>query len=133
MIGGAPVSWTSKRQSITAQSTTESEYIALNEAGKQAVWLRHLLYSLRKPQVYKQEPTVIYGDNRGSIDLSANPIFHSRTKHIQVRYHAIREYIENGEIRVEFIPTDRMLADGLTKGLDRVKFGRMIEGLGLST
>ena len=132
MISRAPVSWTSKQQSITAQSTTESEYIALREAGKQAVWLRHLLYALRKPQVYKEKATIIYGDNQGSIDLSANPIFHSRTKHIHVRYHAIREYIENGEIRVIFIPTDRMLADGLTKGLDRVKFARMIEGLGLT-
>ena len=132
MINGAPVSWTSKRQSITAQSTTESEYIALSEAGKQAVWLRHLLYALRKSHVYTKKSTLIYADNQGSIDLSANPVFHSRTKHIQVRYHAIREYIENGEIRVQFLPTDRMLADGLTKGLDHVKFARMIEGLGLS-
>jgi hypothetical protein len=131
-INGAPVSWTSKRQSITAQSTTESEYIALSEAGKQAVWLRHLLYALRKSHVYTEKPTTIYADNQGSINLSANPIFHSRTKHIQVRYHAIREYIENNEIRVQFIPTDRMLADGLTKGLDHVKFARMIEGLGLT-
>ena len=131
-IGGAPVSWTSKRQSITAQSTTESEYIALNEAGKQAVWLRHLLYALQKSHVYTKNSTIIYGDNLGSIDLSANPVFHSRMKHIQVRYHAIREYIENGEIRVLYLPTDRMLADGLTKGLDRVKFERMIKGLGLT-
>jgi len=132
LISGAPVSWTSKRQSITAQSTTESEYIALSEAGKQAVWLRHLLYALQRPHVYREKSTIVYADNQGSIDLSANPVFHSRTKHIQVRYHAIREYIENGEIRVEFVPTDRMLADGLTKGLDRVKFERMIEGFGLT-
>jgi transposase InsO family protein len=131
-IGGAPISWTSKRQSITAQSTTEAEYIALSEAGKQAVWLRHLLHTLRKPDVYKKKSTIIYRDNIGSIDLSANPVFHSRTKHIHVRYHAIREYIENSEIRVLHLPTDRMLADGLTKGLDRVKFERMIEGFGLT-
>src|SRR5438046_7592921 len=77
LISGAPVSWTSKRQSITAQSTTESEYIALTEAGKQAVWLRHLLYTLRKPEVYKKKATIIYADNQGLIDLSANPVFHS--------------------------------------------------------
>src|SRR5947207_9004067 len=63
LIGGAPVSWTSKRQSITAQSTTESEYIALSEAGKQAVWLCHLLYALRKTQ---GKATIIYADNQGS-------------------------------------------------------------------
>ena len=131
-INGAPVSWTSKWQSITAQLTIESEYIALSEAGKQAVWLCHLLYALRKSHVYMEKSTLIYANNQGSIDLSANPVFHSRTKHIQVWYHAIQEYIENGEIRVQFLPMNWMLADGLIKGLDHVKFARMIEGLGLS-
>lgn len=132
MISGAPVSWTSKQQSITAKSTTKSEYIALGEAGKQAIWLRHLLYALRKSYIYNKKATTIYEDNKGSIDLSTNPVFHSRTKHIQVRYHAIWEYIENGEIRVQFIPTDKMLADNLAKGLDHVKSERMINRIKLT-
>ena len=93
----------------------------------------HLLYTLQKFQVYKKKATIIYKNNQNSINLSANSIFHSWTKHIHVRYHAIQEYIENGEIRVIFISTDQMLADGLTKELDHVKFARMIEGLGLTT
>jgi len=132
LIADGPVTWTSRKQAITAQSTTESEYIALADAAKQAIWLRHLLYAVRKPEVYGKETTTIYGDNKGSLDLTANPVFHSRTKHIQVRYHAIRDYVERGEIRLQYIQTDEMLADGLTKALDRVKFERMIKGLGLT-
>ena len=75
--------------------------------------------------------TTIYRDNKGSLDLTANLVFHSRTKHIQVRYHAIRDYVERGEIRLQYIQTDEMLADGLTKALDRVKFEWMIKGLDL--
>ncbi len=131
LIANGPVTWTSRKQTVTAQSTTESEYMALADAAKQAIWLRHLLYAVRKPEVYGKKMTTIYGDNKGSLDLTANPVFHSRTKHIQVRYHAIRDYVERGEIRLQYIQTDEMLADGLTKALDRVKFERMIKGLGL--
>ena len=102
------------------------------DAAKQAIWLRHLLYAIRKSNVYRKEKTTIYGDNKGSLELTANPVFHSRTKHIQIRYHAIRDYVENGEIELRYIPTNDMLADGLTKALDRVKFERMIKGLGLT-
>jgi len=132
LISNGPVTWTSRKQQITAQSTTESEYIALADAAKQAIWLRHFLYAIGKPEVYKKETTTVYGDNIGSLDLTSNPVFHSRTKHIQVRYHAIRDYIERGEIRIQYIQTDGMLADGLTKALDRIKFERMIKGLGLT-
>jgi transposase InsO family protein len=132
LISNGPVTWTSRRQSVTAQSTTESEYIALADAAKQTVWLRHFLYAVGKPEVYKKKATTIFGDNKGSLELTANPVFHSRTKHIQVRYHAIRDFVEQGEIELQYIPTDAMLADGLTKALDRVKFERMIKGLGLT-
>ena len=99
---------------------------------KQAVWLCHFLYAVGKPEVYKKKATTIFGDNKGSLELTANPVFHSRTKHIQVRYHAIRDFVEQGEIELQYIPTNTMLADGLTKALDRVKFERMIKGLGLT-
>src|SRR6266480_4830909 len=75
LIAGGPVTWTSRKQSITAQSTTESEYISLSDAAKQAIWLRHLLYAIRKRDVYGKKSTKIYGDNQGSLDLIANPVF----------------------------------------------------------
>ena len=132
MINEAPVSWTSKWQSITAQLTTESEYIALSKAEKQAVWLHHLLYALQKSHVYTKKLTLIYANNQDSIDLSVNLVFHSQIKHIQVQYHAIQEYIENDEIRIQFLSTNQMLADSLIKKLDHVKFAWMIEELDLS-
>ena len=122
MINKASVSWTSKQQSITAKSTTESEYITLSETEKQTVWLHHLLYVLWKSHVYMKKLTLIYVNNQDSIDLSVNLIFHFQIKHIQVWYHAIQEYIENSEIRVQFLSTDWMLADSLIKELDHVKF-----------
>src|SRR5438034_618488 len=84
LISNGPVTWTSRRQPVTAQSTTKSEYIALADAAKQAVWLRHFLYAVGKPEIYKKKATTILGDNKGALELTANPVFHSRTKHIQV-------------------------------------------------
>ena len=85
-----------------------------------------------KLKVYKKKATSIFENNKGALELTANPVFHSWIKHIQVQYHAIQEFIEQGEIQLQYIPTDAMLADGLTKALDRVKFERMIKGLGLT-
>src|SRR5690348_6093044 len=105
--------------------------MALAATAKQAVWLRHLLYAVQKANVYRKKRTVIYEDNKDSLDLTANPVFHSRTKHIQVWYHAIRVFVENREIELQYIQTNKMLADGRTKALDRVKFEQMIKGFGL--
>jgi len=126
------VSWTSKQQSITAQLTIKSEYITLSKTEKQTVWLHHLLYVLQKSHVYIKKLTLIYVNNQDLIDLSVNSIFHSQIKHIQVQYHAIWEYIENSEIRIQFLSTNQMLADDLIKELDHVKFMWMIEELDLS-
>ena len=132
IIDEASVIWMSKQQSITAQSTTESEYIMLNEIAKQAIWLCHLLYALQKSHVYRKKATLIYENNQDSINLSVNSVFHSWTKHIQIRYHTIQEYIENNEIRIEFISMNHMLADDLIKELNHIKFEQMIEELNLT-
>ena len=132
MINGSPVCWNSRKQTVTAQSSTEAEYMAVSEAAKQAVWIRHFLYSIGKEVVYKMAPTTIYEDNQGAIKLADNPVNHPKTKHIAVRYHAIREHIANGEIRLEYLSTDRMVADGLTKATNRVTQERLVDGLGLA-
>src|SRR5947207_643225 len=82
-----------------------------------------------KIHVYTKKSTLIYVNNQDSIDLSANLVFHSQIKHIQVQYHAIQEYIKNSKIRIQFLSTDQMLADSLIKELDHVKFTQMIEEL----
>ena len=132
MINGSPVCWNSRKQTVTAQSSTEAEYMAVSEAAKQAIWIRHFLYSIGKEAVYNMAPTTIYEDNQGAIKLADNPVNHPKTKHIAVRYHAIREHIANGEIRLEYLPTDRMLADGLTKATNHVTQERLVDGLGLA-
>ena len=132
MINGSPVTWNSRKQTVTAQSSTEAEYMAVSEAAKQAIWIRHFLYSIGKETVYNMAPTTIYEDNQGAIKLADNPVNHPKTKHIAVRYHAIREHIANGEIRLEYLPTDRMVADGLTKATNHVTQERLVDGLGLA-
>ena len=91
---------------VTAQSSMEAEYMAVLEAAKQAIWIRHFLHSIGKEMVYNMAPMTIYEDNQGVIKLADNPVNHLRMKHIAVHYHAIWEHIANGEIRLEYLPTD---------------------------
>ena len=84
IISNEPVIWISCKQSITVQSTTESKYIALADAAKQAIWLHHLLYAIQKAEVYEKKTTTIYRNNKDSLNLTANSVFHSQIKHIQI-------------------------------------------------
>ena len=118
-LGGCTVSWRSKKQSIIAQSSTESEYVALCSAAQEAVWLRRLLSGIG---FHQDAPTLLYEDNQSAILLSKNPKDHSRTKHIDVKFHYVRKAIEDKVINVQYCPTAEMLADTLTKGLARPKF-----------
>jgi hypothetical protein len=114
MLANGPVSWCSRKQPITAMSTTEAEYIAAAEAAKQAIWIRHFLAAISK---HPKQPTQLGIDNQGTLSLAANPVNHLRSKHIRIRYHAIRDFIEHGDIKPIYIPTSEMVADGLTKAV----------------
>ena len=94
--------------------------MATTEAGKEALWIARFLAALgyRLPG----HPVSLRADNRGAILLTANPEFHRRTKHIEVRYHWIREKVESKEITITYISTKEMVADGLTKALDPKPF-----------
>ena len=98
MINGSPITWNSRKQTVTAQSSMEAEYMAVLEAAKQAIWIRHFLYSIGRETVYNMALMTIYEDNQGVIKLADNPVNHLKTKHIAVHYHAIWEHIANGEI-----------------------------------
>lgn len=116
MLGTGVVSWGSKLQQTVALSSAESEYMAACAAVQEAIHLRQLMGDLG----YKQDgATVIYEDNQGCIALSANPVFHKRTKHIDIRYHFIRERVASGEVELRYIPTEEQLADLLTKALPK--------------
>lgn len=118
MMFGAAVSWCSKLQLSVALSSTEAEYMALSSATQEVIYLRALLKDLGFTQT---NPTIMGVDNQGCRMLANNPVFHKRSKHIEIRYHFIREKIKHKEIETVYIPTDEMLADILTKTLGRVK------------
>ena len=128
-LGGSVVSWSSKRQEIVALSTTESEYIALTRAAQEVLWVGGVLAELG----YDPEtvPVVVKGDNQGALGLAKNPEFHPRTKHIAVRYHWIRDLVKAGLVQVEYVQSAMMLADMMTKPLDRVKFEQARSRLGM--
>ena len=127
-LAGGPISWKSKLQTVVAQSTTEAEYIAINAASKEAVYIKALLQEIGQ---YKQAKFPVYTDNNGALLLAKNPVFHERTKHIAVKFHYIRELLNKGIIDLYYISTNEQKADGLTKPLDKIKFKAFIEQLGL--
>ena len=91
------ISWSSKRQATVALSSTEAEYMALTQATKKAIWLRSLLAELN----YTQEcSTTLFEDNQSAIALAKNPVHHTRSKHIDIQHHFVREKIESKEIEI---------------------------------
>ncbi|CAL3972652.1 unnamed protein product [Diplocarpon coronariae] len=123
-------SWKSKLQSIIAQSTTEAEYIAINSAAKEAVYIKQILLELG---FYIQNKLPLYTDNNRALLLAKNPQFHERTKHIAVKYHYIRDLISKGEIDLIYINTLSQKADGFTKPLAKPQFVEFLKQLAIST
>lgn len=118
-LGSSPISWQSQKQKVVALSTCEAEYIAATTAACQGLWLARLIGELDNT---KADPFELKLDNKAAIALSKNPVFHDRSKHIDTKYHFIRECVENGSVHVDFINTQNQLADILTKALGRAKF-----------
>lgn len=107
-----------------ALSSCEAEFMAATEAAKQAIWLQDLLSEITGR---KAEKTLIRVDNKSAIALAKNPVFHRRSKHIQKRFHFIRECVERDHIDVEHVPGTEQKADILTKALAKIKFKEMRE------
>ncbi len=118
-IGGGPVSWSSKRQTVVALSTAEAEYIATSHAAQEAIWFRQFLRDLGFVQ---NSATIIQSDNQGAISLSKNPVDHGRCKHVDIKFHFIRQQILEKNIALVYCPTEHMAADIMTKGFSRDRF-----------
>ena len=131
-LNGGAISWSSKKQSVVALSSTEAEYIGITHAAKEAIWVRHLLSELYSPDVLEY-PITIHCDNRSAIELVKNATFHSRTKHIAIRYHYIREAFNDGLIILTHRGTDDMPADMFIKALVRVKLSKFAKSVGVSS
>lgn len=133
MFYNGPFSWSSKKQRSVATSSCESEYIALANCAKQGQWFAQVLRDLGYSQFIGKNPRLVHmlGDNQGAIALTKNAHLNERSKHIDIAYHYIRDLAEQGSLRVDYIPTGDMVADGMTKPLDRVAFEKFKGQLGL--
>ena len=127
MNGGA-ISWSSKRQPTVAVSTTEAEYMAAAQATKEALWLRKLRADLQ----LQTGPMIIKVDNQSAIKVLKNPILSARSKHIDIIYNFARERAARQEIKFEYIRTDHMLADALTKPVNKIKLEFCRSGMGVA-
>lgn len=127
-LGSGAISWSSRRQKLVTNSSTDAEYVAINEGCREAMWLRDLLEQLGVPC---QGATQIYGDNNGALALTKDPVFHARSKHIKVRYHFVREQVEAGEIDCVRVDTKENTADVFTKPLDKGPFTQFRQCLGV--
>lgn len=111
-----------------ALSSTEAEYRAVTEAGQKLLWLRTMLEKFG----YKDhKPTILHSDNLGAIHLTSKSIFHGRTKHIEIQYHWIREIVNAGHLVVKHCPTEEMIADLLTKTLNKPQFVKLRGMMGM--
>ncbi|CAJ2654309.1 unnamed protein product [Trifolium pratense] len=126
-LGNNLVSWFSKKQNSVSLSTAEAEYIAAGSSCSQLLWMRQML----KEYSVEQDVMTLYCDNLSAINISKNPIQHSRTKHIDIRHHFIRELVEEKIVTLEHIASEEQLADIFTKALDASQFENLRGKLGI--
>lgn len=114
---------------MVARSTIEAEYIALSTASNQAIWLQKLLGDL---SFIQKNPTKMFCDNKSAISIAENPVQHKRTKHIKVKFHAIRVAVNEFEIKVLDCPTEEQLVDLMTKALPKARLESLKTNLGMT-
>ncbi|GKA18529.1 putative RNA-directed DNA polymerase [Tanacetum coccineum] len=128
-LGRNAITWQSQKQKTVALSSCEAEFMAATSVACQAIWLANLVKELTGQQV---EPTTLFVDNKSAIALMKNPVFHGRSKHINIRFYFIRECVEQGKIIVEHVNSKDQRADLFTKASALVKFIEMRNKLGLT-
>jgi hypothetical protein len=127
-LSGNPITWQASKQKVVALSSWESEYVTAAAATCQAIWLTRLLADMIGEKCGAPELKV---DNQSAIALCKNPVFHDRSKHIDVRYHFIRDCVEEGSIVVGYTATAEQLADLLTKAVGRTRFQELRDKIGV--
>jgi len=118
-FGQTLISWKSGKQRTVTRSSAEAEYKALTDGTAEVIWLQYLLIDLQIPSI---SSPIIWCDNLGATYLSANPVFHARTKHIEVDYYFVRDKVAKKEIQIRFISSEDQLADVFTKSLPTASF-----------
>ncbi|KAL7617208.1 hypothetical protein Lser_V15G00876 [Lactuca serriola] len=127
-VNGNMVTWSSQKQRCVALSSCEAEFMAATMTACQGIWLRRLLTEITGQRI---PPVKMFVDNKSALELMKNPVFHGRSKHIDVRFHFIRECVENEEIEVAHVDGKEQKADMLTKALTRVKHEEMCRMIGI--
>jgi hypothetical protein len=128
MFGGE-INWMSKRQVVVALSTTEVEYMETTHGSKEAVWLQRLCSGIR----FEQRAMKISCDSQSTIFLEKNPTYHSKTKHIDVQYHFVRDMVERNKVLLEKVDMLENITDSLTKSVSVVKFSWCREAMGIAS
>ena len=131
MLLGTPISWGSKKQSSVSLSTSEAEYIALSLAIQEGKRIHRLLCEILKTANESGPDLIIFEDNQSCIKMTKNPVNHGRAKHIDIKYHHIRDEVKRGEVKLEYCETSIMLADIMTKGLSGPRHKDMTAALGI--
>ena len=127
-VGNNLVSWHSKKQTCISLSTAEAEYIAAGSCCTQLLWMKNML----KDYGFPQSTFDLYCDNTSAIQIAKNPVQHTKTKHIDLRYHFIRDLVEKTTLALLYIPTEKQLADIFTKALDVIRFTDLRMSIGVS-
>ncbi|GJT09539.1 retrovirus-related pol polyprotein from transposon TNT 1-94 [Tanacetum coccineum] len=127
VLGEKLMSWSSKKQDCTAMSTAKSEYVSLSACCAQVIWMR--TQSLDYGYKYNRIP--MYCDSKNVIAISCNPVQHSRTEHIDIRYHFIKRHVEKGTVKLYFVGTEYQLADLFTKTLPKERFEYLVHRIGM--
>lgn len=115
MFKGGPITWKSRKQTVVAKSTAEAEYLSVSSCAQEAIWFRHFLEEINRPLLDK--PLDIFVDNQAALQMTQNPVYLSKTKHIDIPVHHIRDEVTRGRIRLLHIGGTENPADLLTKPL----------------
>lgn len=129
-LSGGAVAWSSKKQAVVTLSTTEAEYVAAAACACQSIWMKRVLKQLSS---YQRKCIPVFCDNSSTIKLSKNPILHGRSKHIDVRFHFLRDLVKDGVVELQYCGTNEQLADIMTKPLKFESFVKLRRMLGVKS